>query len=806
MGRMRGLNTNGGRRQRFVERVDQRLELVESEGEEGGGPRRVRAVGITADVINANGRRYPRAVLEAAIEELRGHLHESAGQGRLMVQLLGEAEHPSDKSTGRPNLLETVVVWDRAEMPGDRVILEGSILGTSKGRDVRAIIEGGVQIGVSQRAWGESRTVREGGRSVEEITELHITGYDLVLEPSDANAGIEAILESAAERSGGGVLEMDFEELLRRLREEGIFEELAESVRGRIEAAQRQRNEERQMAALRSALGAQEGEDLIEAARRLTADREIHDGADGTSAVQRELKEARARLAELEEAQAAREVAGFLEAEVAKVRYPDWLRKRFGEAVQAAGAKTMEEAKGVLASKREEYDKLMADLELASRGFSGVQVLGPVLERETGTPEFARGAFEFHESLIRSGHVQRRDLRQPKTINEVQAAEVLRRFDELYKVQLGREARLMQEAEQTTDLNLPYSVSRAILQAVWPTLISTGIFDVGVTDQAPSRVYYEAYEGEAGAEATVTAETIAASNPLGTFVAAAHSMMQPGTITVTNSGGGTTYTEGTDYVVDYMYGELKALATGSIGAGDSLRITYTYDVVREGEMAAIQRGKMTLDYATLEIEANRLAQQITNEAVVFARSQIGWDATTRTLASLVNQLRRRIDKNLMYNALSASLSVATNSGGTWTAATDPVIDLVSYVGVSRVKVAARFYEPTGILMSLTNSDRIGNWDGFTAAGQRPDSDLQANGYVGRIKGLPAFASTEFSDSYVLVMNREIVMYRVFQPMTLKGPYPTYSTTNLVAADQWYAEQYDGAVTPVANKASHVVVA
>jgi hypothetical protein len=120
-------------------------------------------------------------------------------------------------------------------------------------------------------------------------------------------------------------------------------------------------------------------------------------------------------------------------------------------------------------------------------------------------------------------------------------------------------------------------------------------------------------------------------------------------------------------------------------------------------------------------------------------------------------------------------------------------------------VAKRFYTPTFVLASATNSDRIANWDGFTAAGKRPDSDLNANGYLGRLKGLPVFQSTEFSDGYALIGNKELLMYRVFQPMTLKGPFPSYSSGNLIAADQWYAEQYDGALCPVNEKGSTVKV-
>jgi hypothetical protein len=784
-----GKSQNGGAvRRRFVEVEAGHVELVEgAEYSSGDGRRRVRAVGITADVVNGNMRRYSTPVLVAALDELRSHLHESAGQGRFLpVGLLGEAEHPSMKG-GRPNLLETVVKWEQVSFDGQHVLIEGAILPTSKGKDILALMEGGVMPGISQRGYGESRFVDEAGQRVEEVTELHITGYDLVIEPSDPEAGV-TILESQQE------VEMDPKVLQKFIADnpqlfEGLIGAQVAAQVVAMGADQLKKLEE----SLRSKLGVGPEADLGKALAELVEAKKQLDASK-----QQEAAEAKKKLDESKRLQ----TVDVAIAEATKDLPYGELNANLVEAVKAAAPATAEAVKTLVESKRKEYDAIMAKARLSAMGFQhgGVHVLGPVLERDSDHPEYARGAFEFMESLIVHGHIQRRDLRKPKTINEIAAARMLARFDKVNQVYLSRETRQMQEAELATDLNLPYSVSRAILAAVWPQLIATSIFDTDVTDQAPSRVYYETYAGESGSSAAITAEDFTADT--GVWVSLAHKMLQPGTVVITSHTPGTTYTEGTDYVIDYINGAIKGLA----GLPEALtHAAYTYDVVREGENTAIQRGKVTLGYATLEIAANRLAMQVTNEAVVFARSQIGWDATTRVLASLVNQLRRKIDKNLMYNALAASLSVASNSGGSWNHATGPIIDFISYIGVSKVLVAARFYNPDWVLVSATNSDRIGNWDGFTAAGQRPDSDLNANGYVGRIKGLPVFQSTEFSDSYALVGNREIVMYRIYQPMTLKGPYPSYSSDKLVAADQWYAEQYDGALTPVTNKASHVVV-
>jgi len=323
---------------RFEERIDQQLELLESEGE--GKPRRVRAVGITADVVNANNRRYRKAVLQQAIEELRGHLHESAGQGRLK-QLLGEAEHPSDKPTRRPNLLETVIVWEQVSLPGDQVILEGHLLETSKGQDVQALIAGGVQIGVSQRAYGESRVVREGGQPIEDVTELHITGYDLVLEPSDPHGGIEEILERRKEKA------MDPQEILALLQESGLFDELKSDLQRRIQEAMQAEDEERQMVALREALGIGAQDDLLEAMQRLVAERQAADdsaleeslrqmlGLRETDDLQEALASRQRRMQELEEAERQRQVAAYINEQTKDLTYPDFLKKQMVEAIQA---------------------------------------------------------------------------------------------------------------------------------------------------------------------------------------------------------------------------------------------------------------------------------------------------------------------------------------------------------------------------------------------------------------------------------------------------------------------------------------
>jgi len=803
---------------RFEERIVQQLELLESEGE--GKPRRVRAVGITADVVNANNRRYRKVVLQQAIDELRGHLHESAGQGRLK-QLLGEAEHPSDKPTRRPNLLETVIVWQQVNLPGDQVILEGQLLETSKGQDVQALIAGGVQIGVSQRAYGESKMVREGGRMVEDVTELHITGYDLVLEPSDPHGGIEEILESRRKHI------MDPKEILALLQESGLFDELKADLQKELREAMKAENRERQEKALREALGIGPQDDLLEAVqaaiagRQPAGDGELEEslremlGLKETDNLQEALEARQKRMAELEEAERQRDVEAYITEQTKDLPYPDFLKTQMVEAIRARKPGDKEAAKKVLLEKRAEYDAIVAQMRLAARGYGGLNVIGPVLETETGVPEFARGAHLLTEAMVNTGQALPRKWNRDAaemSIGERFARAYLERFDQNFKHQLQQESKLISEAEQTTDLSLPYSVARAVVAEAVPELVAASIFDLGITDQSPSRIYYEAYADESGVENDVTDEevTIVA---LDTWYDLDYKRVQPGTVVVQDDSDTTTYTEGTDYAVDYGSGRIRALTGGSISASDVLHVDYTYDALRLGEMQGIQKAKMTLSNKTLEIAADRLATQISKEVIVFARSQLGWDATGRTLAGLVRRIREAIDKHLLYLGLSAALSVASNSGGTWSATPsggdtyDENLDkLFRYLGVAKVKVANRHYEPNFILTSVTMGDVLSNSKQFTNAGQRPDADLNAAGYVGRAKGLPVFSSTQFSDGYMLVGNRELVMHRVYRAMELIGPLPSFDASrNIIAADQYYAEEFNGSDAPVLEKGSYVII-
>lgn len=752
--------TGRGQRQRIIESSNVTLSVI---GESATGGKKVKAIGITAGIVNGNGRRYPRAVLADAVARLNTKLNESAGQGRLL--LTGEAEHPSDKG-GKANILETVFKWDAVSLnAAGQIVLEGAIIPTSKGKDLQVIAESGVPIKLSQRGYGEMQTIKENGQSINEVTYLEITGYDAVANPSDPTAGLTESQQPQEKK------QMNLEELLKLLAEKPELKE-----------------------AIMKQLGLTDPKQLAESL-----------GVKDITAIQQALTEGKAAQAKIEETQRKAAVDAAITEACKDLPYGD-LSGEFVEAVRKATPETPQEVKALVEAKRVEWDMLFSKTKLAGMGKtdSGVKVIGPVFERETGQADYTKVAFALNESLIKRGEGHRRNVRKGESPAEIYTLALLERFDKIHQARLIQEAKIFEEAEQTSDLNLPYSVSRMIIEQAYPELVAANVYDFGVAANSPERIYYEAYAGESGSAPTVTDEVVAASHDA--WVSLANKRLRPGTVVLTNSAGSTTYVDGTDYVIDYEDGQLYTFSTGAITNAQSLKIDYVYDKFRAGEMVAIQRAKNTLTYTSLDMVADRLATQISREAIVFSRSQMNYDAVTRTLSNLVRLVRRKIDKDIFYKGLGRSLIQASNSGGTWTAASDAVSLLVQYIGVAKTKVYNRFYVPTSIVMSQTNADRLSNWDGFKNDGF-PNAVLNAAGFAGSVKGLPIYASAEYPDTHVQVVNRELVAHRVYQPLQMFGPFPSYdSNGNLIGADQYYCEEFNGSIVPVKEKTSHVKVA
>lgn len=833
--------SKGADRTLFIEEITASMQFAEAveAAANPNGPWRVKAHGITADIVNYNNHRYPAYATSKAVRDAKRRLKES-GKGRLVLS--GEVDHPSDKGHEAALMSETTFMWDKIDFTSGKVLIEGTMFGTASGRDMYARMQGGLLPDISQRAWGRSVMVTEGEEEIEEITEYIIAGYDTVTEGADPFAGVEKIesnkpsSKKKEEESTMSTTQDDKTEEMARLKLEKE-QALKESIDMVFDGMKRSAEVK---AKVREYVDASKPQTLAEA-RRLVSEKLAEydaiakESRDKESALRKELGLSETddlataiaarnlRLKELETGESRRKVETYIDEQTKSVNYPDHIKEAFIKSVKAEQPETEEAAKEAITKHKTIYGEMAAKHALFMKGLGHIEVLGPTIEK-TGYPEFTLASYEINEALAKRSmgrmHGYYNKPIDELSINERLALQYLQFFDSKHQHHLVRESQMFSEAEQATDLSLPYSVMRAVVPEVWAALVAGSIFNFGVASQSPEHIFYEVYAGETGLVVAITNEdfnsgTFAADAnglTMGPWVQLAHKNLIPGTVVVNIDGGGALITDdGTNYVVDYARGKIRMIDGGSSNANvttaTAYEVDYQYRATREGENTEIQQAKLQLTSKILEAAAERLGSEITREAVLFSRSQLsGYDAVTRTIANIISQVRNDIDTRIFYMALSAALQVANNSGGTWTASTGTAEELIKLIGYAKVKLESRHYMADAVIASLDIANRISDADQFSAAGARADSAIDAAGYVVDVKGMPLFKTTNFSDSFLLVVNRELVFHRVFEPMVLEGPYPSYgSNGKLKATKQYYVEEFNGTDAPLPEKASYVKI-
>lgn len=135
----------------------------------------------TVDVYNKNKRRYSKNVMVPEIEKLS----ELAKQNRLV----GELDHPKELTVSLTNASHKIeeLSWD-----GNNVIGRSKVLDTRKGRDTKALIEAGVELGTSSRATGNLKKNKD---DTFEVMTLNMRTYDLVSNPSNYSSFMKSIFE-----------------------------------------------------------------------------------------------------------------------------------------------------------------------------------------------------------------------------------------------------------------------------------------------------------------------------------------------------------------------------------------------------------------------------------------------------------------------------------------------------------------------------------------------------------------------------------------------------------------------------------
>ena len=164
------------------EHIDIPVEYM-TENVEGEKRHYIEGVFMQAEGKNRNGRVYPKSVLEAAVEK---YVDEQVKGGRAV----GELDHPEGPMINLNKVSHRIVdlQWE-----GNDVIGKALVLNTHHGKDLKGMLEGGVQLGVSSRGMG-SLTRNEGVDVV--ANDYILNTVDVVQDPSAHSAFVNGIMES----------------------------------------------------------------------------------------------------------------------------------------------------------------------------------------------------------------------------------------------------------------------------------------------------------------------------------------------------------------------------------------------------------------------------------------------------------------------------------------------------------------------------------------------------------------------------------------------------------------------------------
>lgn len=145
---------------------------------------------MQCEMVNRNRRVYPINVMETAVNK---YIEERVSKNRGA----GELNHPSTPTLNpdRISHLVTELYFDKNNVMGKAKILEDTVCG----KQAKALIEGGFNLGISSRALGSLKEGEFNGERGIKIVQpdLVISCLDLVADPSGPDCYLEGIMEEA---------------------------------------------------------------------------------------------------------------------------------------------------------------------------------------------------------------------------------------------------------------------------------------------------------------------------------------------------------------------------------------------------------------------------------------------------------------------------------------------------------------------------------------------------------------------------------------------------------------------------------
>jgi hypothetical protein len=150
-------------------------EVIQESKERNGGKIILKGILQKADVLNQNGRIYPREILEREIRNYQKFIKEN--------RALGECDHPDSSVV---NLKNASHIIRKAHLDEYGIVRgEVELLNTPSGRILQSLVESGVTLGISSRGLGSTKD--QGDNQVVQ-DDFQLICWDFVSEPSTPGA------------------------------------------------------------------------------------------------------------------------------------------------------------------------------------------------------------------------------------------------------------------------------------------------------------------------------------------------------------------------------------------------------------------------------------------------------------------------------------------------------------------------------------------------------------------------------------------------------------------------------------------
>jgi hypothetical protein len=149
---------------------------------------------MQSEAKNRNGRIYPKAIMEGAVDK---YVTEQVSQNRAV----GELNHPEGPTVNLDKVSHKIT---ELSWKGNDVVGKAQVLDTPMGNIVKGLLEGGVQLGVSTRGMG-SLEEKSGIMYVKD--DFVLNTVDIVQDPSAPTAFVNGIMEGVEWVWNNGIIE-----------------------------------------------------------------------------------------------------------------------------------------------------------------------------------------------------------------------------------------------------------------------------------------------------------------------------------------------------------------------------------------------------------------------------------------------------------------------------------------------------------------------------------------------------------------------------------------------------------------------